>query len=87
MWMTSAPTCSATTGSPLCPQARCSLRCPSPTGPATIDGPGREPGVPLLVGQLAGHGQLDLARGRATEQPVDVAAKRAPVGRHVGRVD
>ena len=40
MWMTSAPTCSATTGRPLCSQASRSGRCPSAIGPATIEAPG-----------------------------------------------
>ena len=87
MWMTSAPTCSATTGSPLCSQASRSVRCPSPTGPATIVGARREPTVPFLVGELAGHGQVHPGRAERADQPVNVAAERAPVGRHVGRVD
>ena len=47
----------------------------------------REPTVPFLVGELAGHGEFDPRRPERADQPVNVAAERAPVGRHTGRID
>ena len=54
---------------------------------ATIDGAGRQPAVPVLVAQLAGHGQVHPGAGQGADQPVNVAAERASVSRHVSRVD
>jgi hypothetical protein len=50
-------------------------------------GAGRQPPVPLVVGALAGYGQVHVGIAERTDQSVNVAAKRAPVSRHVSRVD
>ena len=74
--MTSAPTCWATSGSPLCSQASRAGRCAIAVGPATTRALGHQPAVPLLVGPLAGHGEVGPRLCQGDDQAVDVAAQR-----------
>src|ERR1700677_2083646 len=60
---------------------------PEPDRPGHDRGFRREPTVPILVGELTGHGEFDPRRPERADQPVHVAAERAPVGRHTGRID
>ena len=85
--MTSALTCWATTGSPLCSQASRADRCASAVGPATTRALRGKPLVPFLVGALADHGQIRARDVERADQPVNVPAERPPVGWHVGRIN
>ena len=50
-------------------------------------GPGHQPPVPLLVGALAGDGEIGPGAPQGAQQPVNVASDGTAVRWHSGRVN